>query len=236
MHHNYSALQARISEYETRLARVQPQAAALAPLHAPPAEDLAAAPARPAKPRKSRPKREVIGYRVTQSRTFRAEVVPEGHDPLGVIEGVGTAYQQKLWEAGIKTFADLARTPEARLREVIGRDLEFDEWIVEARRFVRGVYKLSRATARGSRRKADDLTRIEGIGPKMRDALVAAGITTFEDLEAATEGQLRAAIEAAGMSFAPSLATWSRQAAYLVRGDEAGFQAYIARLTAGREE
>lgn len=251
MQANYSALQARISDYEVQLTRAQERtaeyntlAADFAAMQARVSEaetnQIAAAPTltRPAKPRKSKPRppKEVIGYRVTQSRTFRAEVVPEGHDPLGVIEGVGAAYQQRLWDAGIKTFEDLAGTPEARLREVIGKDLEFDEWIVEARRFVRGVYKLSRATAGGTRRKADDLTRIEGIGPKMRDALLAAGITTFEELEAATEGQLHAAIEAAGMSFAPSIPTWSRQAAYLVWGDEAGFQEYIARLTAGREE
>jgi len=250
MRASYSALQARISDYEAQLTQAQERTADyntlatdLATMQTKVSEAVntgaaAATPARPTKPRKSKPQqpKEVIGYRVTQSRTFRAEVVPEGHDPLGVIEGVGTVYQQKLWVAGIKTFEDLAATPEAQLREVIGKDLEFDEWIVEARRFVRGVYKLSRATAGGTRRKADDLTRIEGIGPKMRDALIAAGITTFEELEAATEGQILAAIEAAGMSFAPSIPTWSRQAAYLVRGDEAGFQEYTARLTAGREE
>lgn len=248
MQANYSALQARISDYETQLSKAQARTAEYDTLAArleamqtrvTEAQNTPApTPAKAAKPRKSKPRppKEVIGYRVTQSRTFRAEVVPEGHDPLGVIEGIGTAYQQKLWEAGIRTFADLADTPQARLREIVGKELEFDEWIVEARRFVRGVYKLSRATAGGTRRKTDDLARIEGIGPKIRDALVAAGITTFEELEAATEGQLRAALEAAGIGFAPSLSTWSRQAAYLVRGDEAGFQEYIARLTAGREE
>jgi predicted flap endonuclease-1-like 5' DNA nuclease len=82
----------------------------------------------------------------------------------------------------------------------------------------------------------DDLQRIEGIGPKMKKALNAAGIETFQQLADASEDALRAAIEAQGMRFAPSLVTWARQARYLADGDEAGFQAYIERLVAGRDE
>jgi hypothetical protein len=81
----------------------------------------------------------------------------------------------------------------------------------------------------------DDLKIIEGIGPKMEAALHAAGIDTFAKLAAASESDLRAAVEKAGMSFAPSIPTWARQAQYLVDGDRAGFDAYVARLIAGRE-
>lgn len=81
----------------------------------------------------------------------------------------------------------------------------------------------------------DDLTRIEGIGPRIGEALNAAGITTFAALAAAGEGSLRSALEAAKLRFAPSLPTWAAQAAYLVSGDEAGFKAYTDRLVAGRE-
>ncbi|GAA3922386.1 helix-hairpin-helix domain-containing protein [Actinoplanes auranticolor] len=61
----------------------------------------------------------------------------------------------------------------------------------------------------------DDLTRIEGIGPKMAGALVAAGITTYAQLAATDEAGLRAAIAAAGMRFSPSLVTWPQQAKLL---------------------
>ncbi|MDX2139077.1 MAG: hypothetical protein SF123_13390 [Chloroflexota bacterium] len=81
----------------------------------------------------------------------------------------------------------------------------------------------------------DDLKVIEGIGPKMDAALKAAGIDTFAKLAAASEGQIRAAIEAAGMSFAPSVPTWPRQAQFIVDGDMAGFEAYREQLTAGRD-
>lgn len=83
---------------------------------------------------------------------------------------------------------------------------------------------------------ADDLKRIEGIGPKFNDALIAAGIDTFAKLEKATEDELKAALETAKLRFAPSLPTWAEQAGYLVRGDEAGFKTFTDKLTAGRKE
>jgi large subunit ribosomal protein L4 len=82
----------------------------------------------------------------------------------------------------------------------------------------------------------DDLKRIEGIGPKINDALIAAGIDTFVKLEKASEESLKAALETAGLRFAPSLGTWAEQSGFLVRGDEAGFKALTDSLTAGRKE
>lgn len=81
----------------------------------------------------------------------------------------------------------------------------------------------------------EDLTVIEGIGPKMSSALIAAGITTYAQLAAATEDDLRAAIEAAGMRFSPSLVTWAEQAAYAARGDWDGLKALQDTLSAGRK-
>ncbi len=80
----------------------------------------------------------------------------------------------------------------------------------------------------------DDLKRIEGIGPKISDALVAAGIDTFAKLSATTETPLRTALEAAGLSFAPSMSSWAEQARLLANGDTAGFEALKASLEAGR--
>jgi predicted flap endonuclease-1-like 5' DNA nuclease len=82
----------------------------------------------------------------------------------------------------------------------------------------------------------DDLTRIEGIGPKMSEALKAAGIKSFARLASSSEADLRAAIEKAGLPFAPSLGTWAEQAGYLVRGDEAGFKKLTDELQGGRRE
>jgi large subunit ribosomal protein L27 len=81
----------------------------------------------------------------------------------------------------------------------------------------------------------DDLTVIEGIGPKMSAALVAAGLETFAKLAEATEDQIKAAIEAAGLRFAPSLGTWAQQAALAARDDWDGLKALQDELTAGRK-
>jgi predicted flap endonuclease-1-like 5' DNA nuclease len=80
----------------------------------------------------------------------------------------------------------------------------------------------------------DDLKIVEGIGPKMEAALNAAGIMTFAQLAASSEDTLRAAIEKAGMRFAPSVPTWARQAQYAAEGDLEGLKAYQESLTAGR--
>ncbi|GHJ45592.1 hypothetical protein Cs7R123_29340 [Catellatospora sp. TT07R-123] len=82
---------------------------------------------------------------------------------------------------------------------------------------------------------ADDIERIEGIGPKMKAALNNAGIRTYAQLAAADETALRTAIEDAGMNFAPSIVTWAAQAQLLADGDEAGFEDLTRRLVAGRD-
>ena len=81
----------------------------------------------------------------------------------------------------------------------------------------------------------DDLQIIEGIGPKIAAALHAAGIGSFVRLEAASPSQLRDALVSSGLTFAPSLPTWSRQAGFVVRGDVGGLSEYHSELTAGRE-
>jgi predicted flap endonuclease-1-like 5' DNA nuclease len=82
----------------------------------------------------------------------------------------------------------------------------------------------------------DELQRIEGIGPRIAAALRRSGIRRYTDLADADEQTLRRALGVAGLSFAPSLTTWSRQARLLAGCDEAGFEALAERLTAGREK
>ena len=81
----------------------------------------------------------------------------------------------------------------------------------------------------------DDLERIEGIGPKMAAALRAAGIHSFGQLAATDDDTRRSAIEAAGLTFAPSLVSWGRQAQLLADGDEDAFLELTQRLVAGRD-
>jgi predicted flap endonuclease-1-like 5' DNA nuclease len=84
--------------------------------------------------------------------------------------------------------------------------------------------------------KPDDLTAIEGIGPKMAAAMVAAGLDTFAKLSQATEAQIHAAIESAGMRFAPSVPTWAHQADLAAKGDWDALKTYQGTLKGGRKK
>lgn len=46
-------------------------------------------------------------------------LIGDNRDPLEDIDGIGPVYQQKLYEAGIKTFAQLAAASPSRITEVI---------------------------------------------------------------------------------------------------------------------
>ncbi|MCM0679125.1 DUF4332 domain-containing protein, partial [Micromonospora phytophila] len=62
---------------------------------------------------------------------------------------------------------------------------------------------------------ADDFRRIQGVGPKMASALLAAGIRTYRQLAELDEAALRETIRGAGLRATPSLATWPQQAKVL---------------------
>jgi predicted flap endonuclease-1-like 5' DNA nuclease len=83
---------------------------------------------------------------------------------------------------------------------------------------------------------ADDLKRIEGIGPKISNLLQAAGITTFAQL-AATEGErLRQILEAENPNLLrladPS--TWPEQARLAAAGDWEALEGLQDKLKGGR--
>ena len=79
----------------------------------------------------------------------------------------------------------------------------------------------------------DDLTIVEGIGPKSQAVLYAAGIRTFAELAEADIDRLRAILEEAKLRLlTPD--TWPEQAAYLARGDFDGLKALQERLKGGR--
>ncbi|WP_212760237.1 helix-hairpin-helix domain-containing protein, partial [Promicromonospora citrea] len=82
---------------------------------------------------------------------------------------------------------------------------------------------------------ADDLQRIEGVGPKIAAALAAAGYTTYAAIAAASESELRAAVAGQGIRFAPSASTWADQASYLVDGDAEGLDEFQDYLVGGQE-
>jgi predicted flap endonuclease-1-like 5' DNA nuclease len=80
---------------------------------------------------------------------------------------------------------------------------------------------------------ADDLTAIEGIGPKIREVLQRADILTFSDLAGADVGDLKQILLDAGLRV-NNPATWPAQAALAAAGKWDDLKAMQVQLKAGR--
>ena len=94
----------------------------------------------------------------------------------------------------------------------------------------------SKASSKSKKAATDDLTKVEGIGPKFSQTLFDAGIDTYDKLAAATEEELRGVLQNAGLRLAPSLPSWSKQAKLAADGDWDGLEDLQDKLKAGREE
>jgi large subunit ribosomal protein L27 len=96
--------------------------------------------------------------------------------------------------------------------------------------------KAEKASKAAVSAQKDDLTRIEGIGPKVQSALNDAGITTFDQLANMSADELTQIVKVDhNVRIVGDTATWPKQAKFLVDGDEDGLQAYQDHLVGGRE-
>ena len=81
---------------------------------------------------------------------------------------------------------------------------------------------------------ADDLTAIEGIGPKIAELLHAAGITNFKQLAEANVVDIETVLKAAGSRYAmANPGTWPEQSALLAAGKHEEFEKLAAELDGG---
>lgn len=105
---------------------------------------------------------------------------------------------------------------------------------VEARRVMAAELAPPAATAAGAAPiMADDLTRLEGIGPKVNSLLQDAGITTFRQLAEADPSRLRQILDAAGLKFIDP-GSWAEQARFAGAGDWEGLEKLTDALRGGR--
>ena len=111
---------------------------------------------------------------------------------------------ERLHLAGIDSVDELAAADATALAVTTGLEQETaEEWIERAA-----------ATLPAAATHRDDLTRVHGIGPKYAGLLAAAGITSFDDLAAATPDRLRDVVRPGPMQQI-NFASWSAQAAAL---------------------
>jgi predicted flap endonuclease-1-like 5' DNA nuclease len=78
----------------------------------------------------------------------------------------------------------------------------------------------------------DDLSRIEGIGPRISKLFQAVGITTFAQLATTEMNRLKETLREAGIRANPD--TWPEQAILAAAGDWDALEALQAELTGGR--
>jgi hypothetical protein len=82
----------------------------------------------------------------------------------------------------------------------------------------------------------DDLTVIEGIGPKISSLLKGAGIKTYRALADVSEEQLQDVLKNADFRALADPTTWPEQAKLAASGDWAGLKALQDQLQGGRRE
>ncbi len=91
--------------------------------------------------------------------------------------------------------------------------------------------------AKVTKAKADDLKKIEGIGPKIAGLLTEAGIDTFAKLAVAEQSTLRGILDAAGSRYRiADSTTWPEQAALAATGDMKALKALQAELKGGKRK
>lgn len=82
--------------------------------------------------------------------------------------------------------------------------------------------------------EADDLVKIEGIGPKVAKTLIAAGITTFAQLADSKAGDIQGILTEAGLKMM-NPETWIDQAKLAAAGDWKALEKLQAKLVGGRK-
>ena len=125
-------------------------------------------------------------------------------DDFTTLEGIGPVYEAKLKHANIATFAQLAATDEASLKETIQapawRRVNYGEWIEQAKLAAAGDNEgLKALQAELFSRGGDNIALIAGVGEKSAAALAAAGITTYAVLAESTPEQVAEINKAAGV-------------------------------------
>ena len=160
-------------------------------------------------------------------------------DDLTRIEGIGPKIAETLRQNGITTFAYLASLSPDRIREILttadpglsvhnpttwpdqanlaaaGQWEKLATWQEE----LQGGIDVSGAGEAGLDGALDDLTIVEGIGPKICSTLQAAGVTTFVKLAALSPEQVREILSTAdpGLSV-HNPTTWPDQAKMAAEG------------------
>ncbi len=134
---------------------------------------------------------------------------------LTEIKGIGSAFQQRLYDAGVGTYWELASLPDDEMRQVLEltdwqlRSVSFDEIREDALHLAESTDTIGKLW--NNLERIDDFEPIPGIGRVFERRLYDAGIYTYEQLASATVEQLAAACHAPKLHV-PDYAAWIEEA------------------------
>jgi predicted flap endonuclease-1-like 5' DNA nuclease len=108
---------------------------------------------------------------------------------------------------------------------------------VVASKVTKEVKPAAKKEVKAVAKKSDDLTLIEGVGPKIAELLVKAGMTTFADVAKTKVADLKKVLESAGSRYTmhdPS--TWAKQADLAAKGKMAELKKLQDELVGGKKK
>ncbi|HMO12643.1 MAG TPA: DNA-directed RNA polymerase subunit beta' [Pirellulaceae bacterium] len=173
-----------------------------------------------------------------------------GGDDLTLIEGIGPAVAQLLNKHGLYTYVDLAQLGPDQFRSILssgGSQFAMQDpstWGDQAKLAAAGEFDRLREwqdqlhggrVTHGTGNIYEDLTKIEGIGPRIQQLLFSNGICTYQDLSNCSVHFIRGILESEGGSMAmhdPS--TWPDQAKLAAVGEWEKLIEWQNQLDGGR--
>ena len=154
--------------------------------------------------------------RAAGERVVRAKKPESCPQDLSRVEGIGAAYETKLYEAGIGTYWQLSILTHDELNYILGVQ-EFQK--VDPAGIKADALRLAQETNTLERTwdgtPPDDLELVEGIGATYEGRLYDAGICTYGSLAAATPERLAEICKAPEFA-TPDYAAWIAQAGRFV--------------------
>ncbi len=152
------------------------------------------------------------------------------------VERVFQTYSPAVAEITVKRRGDVRRAKLYYLRGRRGKAARIKEKLVSGGAAKKGAESAA-PVEENTPSKTDDLTRIEGIGPKIAEALNKAGIGTFADLAATSPDKIREILAEAEGNFAShDPETWPKQAEMARDGKWDELKAWQDELDGGREK
>ncbi|NBC37461.1 hypothetical protein GTZ99_12975 [Novosphingobium sp. FSY-8] len=167
-----------------------------------------------------------------RQRAHAPDMLDEGVGPTrrnqALIDAPSAAAQVSLNEAAV-TAAGLADSGPAEIVGGLGAVVAAGASAEVAAEVAAEV--TAPPAVEGPAADGDDLTRIKGLGPKLRARLAELGVTRFAQIAAWTEADI-ATIDAQLGSFAGRATRdqWVAQAGFLASGDTAGYEAKFGKL------